>query len=69
MAFCNVIDKLVEPITKKIFPPDQNPYEAPNYMEFHRRKANSAFTALNFIVKAVMVLFSFLMLISFFFGR
>jgi hypothetical protein len=57
MGLFNMIDKLVEPITKDIFPPEENWFEAPNYVEFQRRRYNSALTGMSYFFKAVMVFF------------
>jgi hypothetical protein len=57
MGLFNMIDKLVEPITKDIFPPEENWFEAPNYVEFQRRRYNSALTGMSYFFKAVVVFF------------
>ena len=62
----NVIDRLVDPITKKIFPPEENWFEAPNYVEFQRRRYNSALTGVSFIFKAIAVCFVIYWTIVFF---
>ena len=57
MGLFIMIDKLVEPITKDIFPPEENWFEAPNYVEFQRRRYNSALTGMSYFFKAVVVFF------------
>jgi hypothetical protein len=69
MGLLDVIDKVFEPITKKIFPPDKNRFEATNYVEYQKCLTHSALSAVSLIVKAFMVIFFILMLISFFWGR
>lgn len=64
MGFFNVIDKMVEPITKEIFPPEENWFEAPNYVEFQRRRYNSALTGASFIFKAIAVCFVIYVMIN-----
>ena len=68
MGFFNVIDKMVEPITKEIFPPEENWFEAPNYVEFQRRRYNSALTGVSFIFKAIAVCFVIYVMINVFSG-
>jgi hypothetical protein len=64
MGLFNVIDRLVDPITKKIFPPEENWFEAPNYVEFQRRRYNSALTGVSFIFKAIAVCFVIYVMIN-----
>ena len=68
MGFFNVIDKMVEPITKEIFPPEENWFEAPNYVEFQRRRYNSALTGVSFIFKAIAVCFVIYVMFNVFSG-
>jgi hypothetical protein len=68
MGLFNMIDKLVEPITKDIFPPEENWFEAPNYVEFQRRRYNSALTGMSYFFKAVMVFFVIYLTINFLSG-
>ena len=41
MGLLDAIDKLFEPLTNKIFPPDKNRFEATNYVEYQKLSAAS----------------------------
>jgi len=64
MGLFNAIDKLVEPITKEIFPPGEDRFKATSYVEFQRRTYNTAFAGASFIFKTVMVCFVIYLLIT-----
>ncbi|MCK9293486.1 MAG: hypothetical protein M0P70_00250 [Desulfobulbaceae bacterium] len=64
MGLFNAIDKLVEPITKGIFPPGEDRFEATSYVEFQRRTYNTAFAGASFIFKTVMVCFVIYLMIT-----